>query len=191
MRITKLEKITNERWLNLYAALAEHNGKTVRWVFASRKDPTHPGDLPDAVVIVPLLKNPGEPTRLVMIREYRVPINGYNYGLPAGLPEAGESTEDAVRREMVEETGMVVTAFKKISPPIFSSTGMTDESAVLVFVDVRSTSETKQKLDVSEDIEVILLDHAAVCRLCDHPDLPIDAKAWGVLYLYQQLGTLE
>ena len=46
-------------------------------------------------------------------------------------------------------------------------------------------------LEATEVIEVVLLDHAEVCRLCDNPGLAIDAKAWGVLHLYKKLGRLE
>ena len=37
MQIKKSEKLTDERWINLFAADFENNGHTGRWVFASRK----------------------------------------------------------------------------------------------------------------------------------------------------------
>jgi ADP-ribose pyrophosphatase len=190
MKILKIEKITNEKWLNLYSATYEHKGKTGRWVYASRRDTCEPGAKCDAVIIVPILHEEGKPPRLVMIREFRVPVGGYDYGFPAGLLEPGESIEDTVGREIVEETGMELIRFKKISPPVFSSAGMTDEAAALAFIDVRATPEMQQKLEGSEDIEVVLLDYEQVCKLCDKPDLPLDAKAWSTLYMYQQLGKL-
>jgi ADP-ribose diphosphatase len=190
MKILKIEKITNEKWLNLYAATYEHNGQTGRWLYASRRDRGARGVRCDAVIIVPILHEDGKPPRLVMIREFRIPVGGYDYGFPAGLLEAGESIEETVRREIVEETGMEVIRFRKISPPLLSSAGMSDEAAALAFIDVRATPEMKQKLEGSEDIEVVLLDYEQVCKLCDNPDLPLDAKAWSALYMYQQLGKL-
>ncbi len=192
MEILKVEKLTNERWLNLYACHFQHQAHHGRWVYASRKEPDQPHQRADAVVIVPILHVPAQPPRLVLQKEFRVPIRGFNYGLPAGLLEEGESIEDTVRRELHEETGLELVRIKKISPVLYSSTGMTDESAYLVFVDVALPPQPRaQALEGSEIIEVILLDHAEVCRLCEHPDLPIDAKAWTVLYLYQQLGHLS
>jgi hypothetical protein len=67
---------------------------------------------------------------------------------------------------------------------------MSDETAAMAFVDVRTTPETTQRLEASEDIEVMLLDYAGVCKLCETTDARIDAKVWTVLYLYQQLGSL-
>jgi ADP-ribose pyrophosphatase len=190
MRILNIEQLTNEKWLNLFAATFEHNGHTGRWVFASRKAQPRRDRDGDAVIIVPILRRPNEPPRLVMIKEFRVPIGDYSFAFPAGLLEEGESIEDTVQREMLEETGMEVIAIKRVTQPLYSSSGMSDESAAMAFVDVRATPETKPKLEASEDIEVVLLDFAGVCRLCDDPSARIDAKAWASLYLYQQLGQL-
>ncbi len=190
MRILQLDQLTHEPWLNLFAATYEHDGRQGRWLFASRKAEPYRGGGGDAVVMVPVLHVSGEPARLVMVRELRVPVGGYSYALPAGLIEAGETVEDTVRREMREETGLEVTRFKRLTPPLYSSSGMTDETAVMAFVDVQFSPQGKPALDEGEDITLLLLDHPDVCRLCDAPDLPMDAKAWTVLYLYQQLGQI-
>src|SRR5262249_22534806 len=64
MKILKVEKLTDERWLNLFSATYEHNGHNGRWVYASRKPASVPGGPPDAVVIVPVLHAEGQPPRL-------------------------------------------------------------------------------------------------------------------------------
>jgi ADP-ribose pyrophosphatase len=189
VHILDLKKLTDEKWLNLFAATFEHHGHTGRWLFASRKAEPQKGPGPgDAVVIVPVLRNPGEAPRLVMVKEFRVPVGAKVWGLPAGLLEKDEPVEETVRREMMEETGMEVVKFKRLTQPLYSTAGMTDEAAALAFVDVRSTPESLPKLEASEDIEVVLLDYEAACRLCDDAGARIDAKAWSALYLYQQLG---
>jgi ADP-ribose pyrophosphatase len=190
MKILKVDKLTNEKWLNLFGAEFEHNGHQGRWVFASRKPAPFQDTGADAVIIVPVLRVPGEPPRLVLIKEFRVPIGGYNFGFPAGLLEPGETIEATVSREMLEETGLEVTRIKRITPPLFSSSGMSDETAAMAYVDVQRTEKGIAAPEQSEDIEVMLLDYAAVCRLCDDPQVRIDAKAWTTLYLYQQLGQI-
>jgi ADP-ribose pyrophosphatase len=191
MDILSVDKLTNEKWINLFAATFRHNDHSGRWVFASRKQRPYGGDrVSDAVIIVPILRLPGEPPRLVLEKEFRVPVGAYVYGFPAGLLEPGESVEECVRRELLEETGMEVVRFKRVTPPLYSSSGLTDESTAMAFVDVRATPESRPRLEASEDIEVLLLDHAGVCRLCDDAGARVDAKVWTTLYLYQQLGQL-
>ena len=189
MDILGLEKLTNEKWLNLFAARFRHNDHTGRWVFASRKpDPTVGRGRADAVVIVPTVVKRNKRTHLVVVREFRVPVGGYLYGFPAGLLEEGESVEETARREMAEETGMEVVKIKRVTPPLYSSSGLTDETAALVFADVRLPPDAKPKLEGSEELEPVLWDYETVCRMCDTPDAALDAKAWGVLFMYQQLG---
>ena len=190
MNITSVEKLTQERWVNLFAATYEHNGHQGRWVFASREEQPHQGVVGVAVIIVPVLRMPGQEPRLVMIREYRIPVGGYNIGLPAGLIEKGEPLEESIRRELLEETGFELTAVHRITQPLLQSAGLTDEAIVLAFVDVRGEPGAVQALEPSEDVEVLLLDYESLCKLCDDPTQVIDAKAWMAVFLYQQLGRI-
>ncbi len=125
-----------------------------------------------------------------MVKEYRVPVGDYLFAFPAGLLDPGESIADAVRRELREETGMEVVAVKRLTQPLYSTAGLTDEAVAMAFVDVCLTPDTLPKLDALEDLEVVLLDFAGVCRLCEDRPARIDAKAWATLYMYQQLGEL-
>ena len=38
---------------------------------------------------------------------------------------------------------------------------------------------------------MLLLNYDQVCRLCDDPGGPVDAKAWSTLYMYRTLGRLD
>jgi ADP-ribose pyrophosphatase len=192
MKILQVTKLTDEKWVNLFAATFQNRDHVGRWVFASRKaDPFEAGAPMDAVIIVPLLKDPGQPTRLVMIHEFRVPVGGYNHGFPAGLIEPFENIQDAIRREIHEETGLEVTAFQCITQGLYFSSGLSDENGAMAFVEVRIPPGGKQALEASEEIEVRLLDWDALNALCNDRSAKIDAKAWMVLYMYQRLGKLE
>ena len=168
-----------------------HNRHEGRWTFASRGDgtPPPPGRF-DAVLIVPVLLGQGRARpRLVMLREYRAPVGDYIYAFPAGLGEAGETVESVARRELKEETGFDLVEVKHISPAIFSSAGLTDEAAVMVFVTARRAKGEKATPEASEEFETLLLDYQQVCKLCSSSER-IDGKAWVVLYMYQMLGRL-
>jgi ADP-ribose pyrophosphatase len=65
------------------------------------KDPYYVLERPDAAIIFPLTAS-GE---VVLVRQYRPPLEMMELGLPAGLVEEGERPEDAARRELSEETG--------------------------------------------------------------------------------------
>ncbi len=177
----------------MYAASFRHGDHNGRWVFASRNpgnDPYKVADRCDAVLIVAILHEAGQPPRLVVVKEFRVPVGGYVIGLPAGLLDPGENVEETVRRELREETGFTVTAIHRVTPPLYSTCGMTDEAVAMAFVDCATTPGGKADLQESEDITLMLLDYKEVCRLCDATDVRFDAKTWMVLYMYRQLGKL-
>jgi hypothetical protein len=60
----------------------------------------------------------------------------------------------------------------------------------MVFVDARATPRTQQKLECSEDLQVVLLDFAGMCRLIEDCSTRIEARAWLILHSYQLLGRL-
>ena len=67
----------------------------------SVKDPYYVLERPDAAIIFPVTED-GE---VVLVRQYRPPLERLELGLPAGLVESGEEPEAAARRELSEETG--------------------------------------------------------------------------------------
>ena len=67
----------------------------------SVKDPYYVLERPDAAIIFPVTED-GE---VVLVRQYRPPLERLELGLPAGLVEEGEEPEAAARRELSEETG--------------------------------------------------------------------------------------
>lgn len=63
----------------------------------------------DGTVIYAVLKD--DPEKIVLVRQYRYPINKYIYELPAGLIDEGETSEQTAIREMKEETGLTFEPF--------------------------------------------------------------------------------
>jgi ADP-ribose pyrophosphatase len=189
MRIIDYKKLTNLKWLNLFNVLyIDKNGDKKIWQVASRaKEPkcvTASFVKPDAVIIVPFHISK---EKLVIIKEYRVPIADYEYGFPAGLIDEGETIQEAARRELNEETGLEVTRFTKISQPIFSSAGMTDESISMVYVECDG-EPLKDGNEVTEEIEVIFISQKEAVQLCNDSSLKFDAKAWIVVSNFAEFG---
>jgi ADP-ribose pyrophosphatase len=187
----RITKLTDQKWLNLYDLeyRRANMDRPHHWLLCSRKDrPVVDAGLPDAVFIVPVLKT-SDGNRLVMTREFRAPLDDYEFGFPAGLIDAGETVETTVRRELKEETGLEVVNIHHISPPVYSSAGMSDESCCMVLVEAAGTPSSDLN-EAHEDIEVVLLDAAGIRSLLSSTQ-KIAGKAWGLLYHFAVTGKIE
>ena len=191
MKIKNAEKLTRHNWLNLFnVQYIDKFGREKSWLLASRqKEPrciTDEFAMPDAVVILAYHK---KKKKIVLTREYRVPLGDYEYGFPAGLVDDGETVEKATARELEEETGLIVSRFINISQPIYSSAGMTDESVAMVFVECEGEPSNEGNVD-SEAIEIMLVSPSDAKKMCNDTELKFDAKAWLVLSGFVDLSNL-
>jgi ADP-ribose pyrophosphatase len=191
MKILGAKKLTNLKWLNLFdVSYRDKNDRNKIWQVATRagqpKCVSGRFAEPDAVVIVPFHTSEN---KMVVTREYRVALADFEYGFPAGLIDAGESLEQAVRRELKEETGLSLTRVIGVSPPLYSSAGMTDESVAVVTVECDGRPSTAGNT-ASESIEVKFVSPSQAASLCANLELKFDAKAWLVLCHYSHTGRL-
>lgn len=126
-------------WIKKYDFVYDVDGKEYHYDVVSRNkiEGTELPNKVNAVAIIPVFED-GD---LLMIKEYRYPVNDYVYAFPAGLIDDEESAVDAAIRELREETGLMVTKIIMEFPGGYSSEGMTDEK--LATVVCRVTGEIK------------------------------------------------
>lgn len=167
-----VEKLTDNRFLNLYHIDARsRNGEPFDYYFASRNQENAikiktREVRPEGIVIYPVLKeNPG---KVVMIRQYRYPLDAYVYEFPAGIIDPGETKEMTAVREMKEETGLDFTVYdggnESLRNPFFIGPGFTDESDAAVFGYASGEVEKKYCED-TESLEVVFVDKSEARRI--------------------------
>jgi ADP-ribose pyrophosphatase len=112
----------------------------------------------DVVVVVPFL----DARRLVMIRQYRYPLDKVLLEFPAGHVEKGEGPLDTARRELQEETGY---GAKKIEH-VYEYHPSVSKSRQTVHV-FRATglSDGKTNHDSTEDIDVEIVQVGELAKM--------------------------
>ena len=90
--------------------------------------------------------------KILIIKEWRVPVNDYIYALPAGLRESDETILSAAQRELFEETGQYISGVYKILPPAYQSAGMSNEAVATVVCAVSSEILSSEHSTKDEDI---------------------------------------
>ena len=182
-KVKNIKTLAETKYLSLYSAdYINKKGNLKNWTIASRKNLetienkffTNEEDEIDAVVII---ATHVEENKLVVIRQFRVPINDYLIELPAGLVDGNEGFEEAVKRELKEETGLDLISIDKeaTKEKVYVSAGMTDESVALVKCSCTGTV-SKENLEEDEDIEVVMLTKEEAKKLINSNE-NIDVKA--------------
>lgn len=183
VKIKKITTIADTPYLKMYnAEYTNKFGATKNWSIASRKSKEtieniffngEEGKI-DAVIVV---ATHVDEEKLVVIKQFRVPLNDYVYEIPAGLIDPGEDFETTVRRELKEETGLdlVEIDYEKTKSKVYISTGMTDESVALVYCSCKGEI-SYDNLEDDEDIEVKLVSKEEAKEIISS-DEKIDIKA--------------
>jgi len=193
-KIKTLTPLVETKFLSLYDAAYENKkGAERHWIIASRKNYTtlteqffkEKKENIDAVIIAALHK---ETKSLVIIKQFRIPLNDYVYELPAGLVDNNETIESAVKRELMEETGLelIEINYEKTNKQVYVSAGMTDESVAMVFCTCTGVLSNKY-LEEDEDIEAILISQEEAKALLKE-DIKMDIKVHMMLHSFASLG---
>lgn len=199
-KIKNIIKVTENPFLNFYDLETENKvGREGHYYVASRAKTEEElkirtrKNTPDGVVIYSLYGEKRD--RVVLIRQYRYPVGGYVYELPAGLVDPGENYHEAAVRELKEETGLTlepIEADEIYEKPYFTTVGMTDESCATVYGYASGTVSEKYQED-SEEIQVILADREEVRRILKEEQVALIC-AYQMMHFLQEeepFGFLE
>lgn len=195
-RIKDITSLLETKFISLYnIKYLNKSNKEKNWIVASRKKKEilegiyldNKKDNIDAVIICAYHK---DSQKLVIIKEFRVPINKYIYELPAGLVDSDdENFESTVKRELKEETGLDLIEIKKdlSSNQVYLSPGMTDESAAFVYC-ICSGDTSSEFLEDDEDIEAILVSQEEAKEIIKNNVISLDIRAYLILQSFSILG---
>lgn len=124
---------------------------------------------------------------VILIRQFRPPLNRFVIELPAGLCEPGEDPEEAAKRELHEETGYAAGELHFLSEGPLSS-GISSEMLTVYLAKGLSYAGIGTR-DETEDIEVLKEPLGTVRekleRLRDEGNC-IDLKIYGLIELARE-----
>lgn len=192
--IKTLTPLAQTKFLNMFDVMYHNKlGHERHWMVASRKsyeclkEQYFEGkeDQVDAVVIAAYHE---QQEAIVLVRQYRVPLNDYVYELPAGLVEDGLGTKETLAKELKEETGLeFVKQIESAShPKVYLSAGMTDESVAFAYC--TCTGELSiDGLEADEDLEPVLITREGVRTLLEG-NHKIDIKAYMLMQSFERMG---
>jgi len=138
---------------------------------AIREVVVHPG----GVTAVPVL----EDRRIVLVRQYRYPLNKYILELPAGKLDSNQSPLETIGRELEEETGYRAEELS-YEGSFYSSPGFCNE-IIHLFI-ARSLTPVPQRLEEGEHITVEIASLEECLRMIACGEIADGKSILGILW---------
>jgi ADP-ribose pyrophosphatase len=146
------------------------NGET-----STREIIKHPG----AVAVIPITKD----NKIVLVEQYRKPLEKSLVEIPAGKLEEGEDPETAAIRELEEETGYTTKALSFVTS-FYTSPGFADEIITIYITDTIEKLSKQVAGDEDEFVEIIELTLDEAKQYVEDGRIQ-DAKTnYAILYLH-------
>jgi len=127
--------------------------------------------------------------KVIMVKQYRHGISSIETELPGGVAEEGETPEQAVRREIKEETGYEFDSLEYLGKVCANPS--TTNNFTHLFLARGGKKVTDQKLDESEEIEVLFLSLDEVKSLVRENKMMQSLHLNGIMYAMIRLGELK
>ena len=127
--------------------------------------------------------------KVVMVKQYRHGLGVVSTELPGGVVDKDETPEEAIKRELKEETGYEFSSFEflgKISP-----NPATSNNYMHMFLAKNGEEIHDQNLDDTEDVEVVLYDINEVKQLVREHKIVQALHTTCILYALEKLGELN
>jgi len=117
--------------------------------------------------------------KIILECQYRHPVKEQVIEIPAGFVDKGESKNQAVKRELLEETGYKIKKLKYLFS-FYPSTGVLEQTFHLFF-GLNAQKMQKSNLDKGEDLEVMLIDFKEAIKMVKLGKIKNSISALGIL----------
>eukprot|EP01116_Phalansterium_solitarium_P015855 TRINITY_DN3548_c0_g1_i1.p1 TRINITY_DN3548_c0_g1~~TRINITY_DN3548_c0_g1_i1.p1 ORF type:complete len:189 (+),score=64.49 TRINITY_DN3548_c0_g1_i1:118-684(+) len=148
------ETVFSAKWLAMKKIdYVDPKGVQRTWETVERT--TRTGDCDGVHVVAVVRKETGD--ELVLVKQFRPPVDKVCVEFPAGLVDGGESPEAAALRELLEETGYTGKV-EHVSPVVCLEPGMSNANARLIHVTIDAASVPVAPTPTEDEfIEVVLV----------------------------------
>ena len=127
--------------------------------------------------------------KVIMVKQYRHGIQSIETELPGGVVEEGESLEEGVKREVLEETGYTFEKVEYLGK--ISANPSTTNNFMHMFLATGGAKVAEQNLDDSEEVEALLMSVDEVKQLVKENKIMQSLHVNCIMYALLKLEKIE
>ena len=172
------EYISRHKYFNARKDVCRtHDGRII--------DPYFVVELPTSATALPIT----EDGRVVLVRQYRHPVEEVLYETPGGFIDEGEDAATGMKRELLEETGYTFSHVEHVgrvagNPSLINS--FTD-----LYLATGGKKVAAQNLDYNEDIDIVLVSIDELRDLLMRQEIKQSLHVSCIFFALMRLGILK
>ena len=183
MKLVGMEQTHKSKYLKNYElTYINKAGREKRYEIVSRNELAEPSDLGQKISGVSIVAFMDD--KMLLLKEFRMGVNKEVYNLCAGMIEDGETIEDCISRELMEETGLSVKRYIDILKPCYSAVAISDIKTYIAFVEAEGLIGGKPS--DNEDIKAHFYTKDEMKLLLNEEDF--SARAQMAAYFFSRLS---